>query len=54
MRIHRQTIVALDRIKEIASLPSGDATATLGDGTKLRMSRGFREAVKAKVEARGR
>ena len=52
MRIHRQTIVALDRIKEIASLPSGDATVTLDDGTKLRMSRGFREAVRARFEGR--
>lgn len=52
-RIHRQTIVALDRIKQIASLPSGDATVTLDDGTKLRMSRGFREAVRAKFEGRG-
>ncbi len=54
MRIHRQSIVALDRIREIASLPSGDATVTLDDGTRLRLSRGFREAVRAKFEARGR
>jgi hypothetical protein len=53
-RIHRQTIVALDRIKEIASLPSGDATVTLDDGTRLRMSRGFRDGVRAKFKARGR
>ena len=51
MRIHRQTIVPLDRIREIASLPSGDATVTLDDGTKLRMSRGYREAVRARFEA---
>lgn len=50
-RIHRQSIVALDRIRAIANLPSGDATVTLDDGTQLRMSRGFREAVKAKFEA---
>jgi hypothetical protein len=52
VRIHRQTIVALDRIRTIASLPSGDATVTLDDGTELRMSRGFREAVRAKFEKR--
>jgi two-component system LytT family response regulator len=52
MRIHRQTIVALDRIRAIATLASGDATVTLDDGTELRMSRGFREAVKAKFEGR--
>ena len=52
LRIHRQTIVALARIREIASLPSGDATVTLDDGTKLRMSRGFRESVREKFEGR--
>lgn len=51
-RIHRQTIVALARIRGIATLASGDATVTLDDGTALRMSRGFREAVRAKFEAR--
>jgi DNA-binding LytR/AlgR family response regulator len=51
-RIHRQTIVALDRIRAIATLPGGDATVTLDDGTELRMSRSFREAVKAKIEGR--
>lgn len=52
VRIHRQSIVALDRIREIASHTSGDATVTLDDGTSLRMSRGFREAVRTKFEAR--
>ncbi len=52
MRIHRQTIVALDRIRAIATLASGDATVTLDDGTQLRLSRSFREAVRAKFEAR--
>lgn len=53
VRIHRQTVVALDRIREIASHSSGDATVMLDDGTSLRMSRGFREAVRAKFEGRG-
>ena len=52
VRIHRQTIVALARIRSVTSLPSGDATVTLDDGTELRMSRGFRDAVRMKVEAR--
>ncbi|HEY0106528.1 MAG TPA: LytTR family DNA-binding domain-containing protein, partial [Rhizomicrobium sp.] len=51
-RIHRQTIVALDRIAQIAPLPSGDATLTLKDGTALRMSRGYRDGVRAKFERR--
>ena len=54
VRIHRQTIVALNRIREIASLPSGDATVVLDDGTSLRMSRNFREAVKRRFETRGK
>jgi len=52
VRIHRQTIVALDRIRAVASLPSGDATVTLDDGTELRMSRGYRDAVRTKFEKR--
>jgi two-component system LytT family response regulator len=49
VRIHRRTIVAIDRVKKIAALPGGDATVTLDDGTELRMSRSYREAVKARV-----
>jgi two-component system LytT family response regulator len=51
-RIHRQTIVALDRISAIAALPSGDATITLKDGTALRMSRGYRDGVRKRFEGR--
>ena len=42
-------LVAVGRIRAIAALPGGDATVTLDDGTELRMSRGYREAVKARV-----
>jgi DNA-binding LytR/AlgR family response regulator len=52
VRVHRQSIVALDRIRAIASLPSGDATVEMSDGTQVRMSRGFREAVKKRFEGR--
>jgi two-component system, LytTR family, response regulator len=45
LRIHRSTIVNIDRIVEIRSLDSGDATVLLKDGTELRMSRGHRDAV---------
>ena len=51
VRIHRQSIVALNTIKAITAQASGDATVTLTDGTQLRMSRGFREAVRTKFEA---
>ena len=45
MRIHRSTIVNLDRVVEIRSLDGGDAAVILKDGTELRMSRGHRHAV---------
>lgn len=48
-RIHRRTIVALPRVKSIAPLPGGDATVTLEDGAEIRMSRSYREAVRAKL-----
>jgi two-component system, LytTR family, response regulator len=42
VRIHRSTMVNVDRIQEIRALPQGDYTVRLLDGTSLRMSRGFR------------
>ncbi|HEX4383714.1 MAG TPA: LytTR family DNA-binding domain-containing protein [Myxococcales bacterium] len=44
-RIHRSAIVQLDRIRELRSLPSGDASVVLRDGTELRLSRSRREAL---------
>jgi hypothetical protein len=52
VRIHRRTIVAVDRVRDIAALTNGDATLRLDDGTELRISRGFRENLRAKFEAR--
>jgi hypothetical protein len=48
VRIHRRLIVALDRIRGIGPLANGDALITLTDGRELRMSRRYREAVRAK------
>ena len=42
VRIHRTTIVNVDRIQEINSLPQGDFSVKLGDGTMLRLSRSYR------------
>jgi two-component system LytT family response regulator len=47
VRIHRSIIVQVDRIRRLQSLPSGDATLVLRDGTTLRVSRSRREAVRA-------
>ena len=52
VRIHRRVLVAIDRVRDIAALTNGDATLRLDDGTELRMSRGFRENLHAKFEAR--
>jgi two-component system, LytTR family, response regulator len=42
-RIHRSTIVNLERIKEMYPLFNGDQTIVLRDGTKLTMSRNYRD-----------
>ena len=46
VRIHRSAIVRIDRIREIQSLPSGDAAVVLRDGTELRVSRSRRDAIR--------
>ncbi len=41
-RIHRSTIVNLDRVRELLPGPHGDSTLLLRDGTRLTLSRTFR------------
>jgi two-component system LytT family response regulator len=45
VRIHRSTIVAVDHIKELQPLFYGEYSVMLLDGTKLTMSRSYREKV---------
>jgi two-component system LytT family response regulator len=45
LRIHRTTIVNVDRIREIQPWFSGEYVVILGDGTKLKVSRGYREEI---------
>lgn len=45
VRIHRSTIVNIDRIKEMQPLFYGEYAVILNDGTRLTMSRSFRERV---------
>jgi DNA-binding LytR/AlgR family response regulator len=52
VRIHRRTLVAMDRARTISPLPGGDATLRLDDGTELRVSRSYRDALRAQFEAR--
>jgi hypothetical protein len=49
-RIHRRTLVALDRVQALTPLGAGDALARLADGTELRVSRSYRERVAALFE----
>ena len=42
VRIHRSTIVRIDRIKEMLSSFEGDYVVVLRDGTRLSLSRGYR------------
>jgi len=42
VRIHRRLIVAVGKIQEMKSLPTGDARVKLRDGTELKVSRRYR------------
>jgi two-component system LytT family response regulator len=42
-RIHRSTIVKIDHVREMRPLVSGDQLVILRDGTKLEMSRTYRD-----------
>jgi two-component system, LytTR family, response regulator len=43
-RIHRSTVVRLDRIREMQPLFHGEYSVVLRDGTKLKLSRAYRAA----------
>jgi two-component system LytT family response regulator len=45
MRIHRSTIVNIDKVKELHALRFGEYSVLLLDGARLTMSRSFREKV---------
>jgi len=43
LRIHRSTIVNLDRVRELMTQSHGECTVVLNDGTQLKLSRGYRD-----------
>jgi len=51
-RIHRQSIVALDRVRCIEPLANGDAVVRLSTGAELRVTRRYREALRQQLERR--
>lgn len=50
VRIHRSTLVNIDRIKEMQPLFNGDQLITLRDGKQLTMSRTYRDKLLALLE----
>ena len=51
LRIHRSAIVNFDRVKKLKPRLYGDYTVELRDGTKLTLSRAYRDAVLKKIES---
>jgi two-component system LytT family response regulator len=49
LRVHRSTIVRVDCIREMQPWFSGEYVIVLRDGTKLKLSRGYREQVVAQL-----
>jgi two-component system LytT family response regulator len=49
VRIHRSTIVNVDRIQELQSSFGGEYVVCLRDNTRLTLSRGYREGLQAKL-----
>lgn len=45
VRIHRSTLVNLDRVRELAPATHGEFHVRLADGTELKLSRGYRQRV---------
>ena len=52
LRISRSTIVNLDRVKELQPLFYGDYAVILQDGSRLNMSRNYRDRLEAILERR--
>jgi two-component system LytT family response regulator len=48
-RIHRSTIVNIDRIAELTPSSHGDCSVMLRSGARLTLSRTYRERLKARL-----
>jgi two-component system LytT family response regulator len=46
VRIHRSTIVNIERVVSITALPKGGSLLELSEGTALKVSRNYRESVR--------
>jgi two-component system, LytTR family, response regulator len=45
VRVHRSTIVNVQRVTELRSLNNGEFSVALIDGTTLKLSRSYRESL---------
>ena len=52
VRIHRSTIVRVDRIAEMQALPNRDSLLRLHDGTPLRVSRTYADTLRTVLDTR--
>jgi len=52
-RIHRSTIVRLDRVRGMKLNEGGEYDVVLEDGTKLRLSRRYRKELQSRLSVRG-
>jgi len=52
VRIHRSTIVNVDRIQELQSSPGGESQVVLRSGARLTLSRGYREPFQERLRSR--
>ena len=50
IRIHRSTIVNIDRVRKLTPAFAGEYAVVLADGTKLRLSRGYQERMQAVMD----
>src|SRR5262249_10374652 len=51
VRIHRRTLVRLDRVREVEAAGNGDAVVELRDGACLRVSRSYAKPLRAAFKA---
>jgi two-component system LytT family response regulator len=49
IRIHRSTIVNVDRVQEMQSSFNGEYVVMLRTGTRLTLSRGYRDAIHTRL-----
>ncbi len=51
VRIHRSTIVNLDRVRKLTPSIAGEYAVVLADGTKLRLSRSYQDRLQAQLKS---